>query len=54
MTFATIILIFIPGLGYLAVLAGAVIMLVAGIMDLIAMYKSSVACRDYDAYHKGV
>ena len=46
-TFASVFMILLPGLGSIAAVAGAVIMLIASIMDLIAMYRSSVACKNY-------
>ena len=49
-TIAGTVLIWIPFLGAVAVLAGAVITIVAAVMELIAMYRSADACKNYDHY----
>lgn len=48
LTFASVLMILAPVLRIFSVLTGVIIMLIAGIMDLVTMYKSSVACKNYD------
>ena len=51
-TLASSLMILIPTIGTTAVLVGVIIMLIASILDLITMYKSSVVCKKYDIEKK--
>ncbi len=48
LTTGSLVLLFIPIISVITALVGAVMAIVVAIMELIALYKSARACREYD------